>query len=319
VWAATTRVDKNKKSGVKDYIQVLDLVMKAIKKELSDKDAIEDAIQANQATLPQEPQEEAGTLVVKRGPAARQPSPRHLSTPRHAPTPGPPMPMTLGSQYNYHDGGSDLHTSSVDDMNDEEIKIYLALLDSKSKQKIDANNESFKTYCHSLENMSKARGEEVFKHTSILATERQSVKDQNDAEIQKAEDEAKRVLLSRSAHRRLRTFDAPPRFGEVAPLQEGLNRRKSSDDMMRLVDHVSHTRDGSPTLGEKSLLQAETPDAKVDLLARPPPSPETFHGRDDSESSADAGNGTDSPAKENAKKHESNDGNGKSFFLKPWF
>jgi hypothetical protein len=77
---------------------------------LANEAALKDAFQNNQAQLPQEPQEEAGHLVVQHGAAARQPSHRHLSTPRHAPMPSLPTPMTLGSDYDYHDDESVLHT-----------------------------------------------------------------------------------------------------------------------------------------------------------------------------------------------------------------
>jgi hypothetical protein len=362
-WATTTKSAKDKKAGRDEYAGVLKAVLGDI--------AMEEAIQANQATMPQEPQEEAGTLVVQRGAAARRPSPRRLSTPRDAPTPDPPMPMTLGPNYNYHNDESVLPTLNDQDLmlTDEDHDELLARIDATAKAKVAANNEAFQTYCRSLQDVSRDYNEtlestiagnvrdaneavqntlrdanesaqttiagnlrdahETVKNTlrdanetvektltgmiqhqgSVLATELKTVMDKNNTVLEKSKADAQKLVLSRSAHRhrRIRTAGASPRFGELAPFHE---RRKSSDDMTRLVNHVS--RDGSPTLGEESLVYTKMPDAKVDLLARS--SPEKFHDLDD-ESSADAGNGTDSPAKENTKKHDSNDGNGNASIL----
>jgi hypothetical protein len=155
-WATTTKSAKDKKAGRVEYAGVLKSVLGNI--------AMEEAIQANHATMPQEPQEpqeEAGTLVVQRGAAARRPSPRRLSTPRDAPTPDPPMPMTLGPNYNYHNDESVLPTLNDQDLmlTDEDHDELLARIDATAQATIAANNEAYQTFCRTLQGVSRESNE----------------------------------------------------------------------------------------------------------------------------------------------------------------
>jgi hypothetical protein len=76
----------------------------------------------------------------------------------------------------------------------------------------DSNETLQNTLRDAIETLQNTYAEMVLRLASMLATQLQTIMDQNDAVIEKSEAEAKQLLLSRSAHRHLRTAGASPGF-----------------------------------------------------------------------------------------------------------
>jgi hypothetical protein len=75
--------------------------------------------------------------------------------------PDPPMPMTLGPNYNYNNDESVLPTLNDQDLmlTNEDHNELLAHNDTEAKAKVAANNEAYQTFVRGIQDLSRENNE----------------------------------------------------------------------------------------------------------------------------------------------------------------